>query len=323
MQNHALVNLAQQPVRRIISRLVTESSSIFGEYNADDYQTLVAVFERLNQEQLNAENVEDLREFIDYGIVAIARRYDLGQAIHPGTMNILIMAIQAFNRADGHPYRFGVEFIEGITPATEDFMVGVVQPMTQNLQLLALHHADWINPVFVAREAARRAREEAPGAETHIARTLAEFRAMGGDQMEAECPLCMEEFIKPSAKRMSPIFMPVIFHKDVKGKWFHPMHTVCVNDVQKEQCPMCRVKVIWPKMMVNRKIRPNSEPTRSVKRSPGRSPTKRSVKRSPGRSPRSPKKRSPGRSPRSPKKRSPGRSPRSPGRSVKRRSADF
>ena len=192
MQNHALVGLAQQPVKRIISRLVTEASSIFGEYNADDYQNLVAVFARLNQEQLNDENVEDLREFIDYGVIAIARRYELGQPIHPGTMNILMMAIQAYNRADAHPYQFGVEFIEGITPATEDFMVGVVQPMTRNLQLLALHHADWINPVFVAREAARRAREEAPGAETHIARTLAEFRAMGGDQMEAECPLFIE-----------------------------------------------------------------------------------------------------------------------------------
>jgi len=311
MQNHALAGLTQQTVKQILRRLKKERSVIFGEYHEVDYQNMVDVFARLNQEQLNDENVEDLREFIDYGIVAIARRYESGWPIHPGIMNILMMAIQAYNRADGHPYQFGVEFIDGITPPTEDFMVGVVQPMTRDLQLLALHHAEWINPVFVAQEAARRAREEAPGAETHIARTLAEFRAMGGDQMEAECPLCMEEFIKPSAKRMSPIFMPVIFHKDAKGKWFHPMHTVCVNDVQKEQCPMCRVKVMWPKMMVNRKIRPNSEPTRSVKRSP----TKRSVKRS--------VKRSPGRSPRSPKKRSPGRSPRSPGRSVKRRSADF
>ena len=324
MQNHALVGLAQQPVKRIISRLVTEASSIFGEYNEDDYQNLVAVFARLNQEQLNDENVEDLREFIDYGVIAIARRYELGQPIHPGTMNILMMAIQAYNRADGHPYQFGVEFIEGITPATEDFMVGVVQPMTRNLQLLALHHADWINPVFVAREAARRAREEAPGAETRIARTLAEFRAMGGDQMEEECPLCMEEFIERPAKGRGPVFMPVVFHKDEKGKWFHPMHTVCVNDVQKEQCPMCRVKVIWPKMMANRKTRrPNSEPTpgRSVKRSPTkRSPTKRSVKRSPKSPGRSPK--SPGRSPKSPG-RSPGRSVKRRSPSVKRRSADF
>jgi hypothetical protein len=286
MQNHALVNLAQQPVKRIISRLVTEASPIFGEYNEADYQNLIAVFERLNQAQLNDENVEDLREFIDYGIIAIARRYDLGQPIHPGTMNILIMAIQAFNRAYGHPYQFGVEFIEGITPATEDFMVGVVQPMTQNLQLLALHHAEWINPVFVAREAARRAREEAPGAETRVVRTLAQFRSMGGDAMEAECPVCMEEFIeveRPAdpnkSKRMkrSPIFMPVVFHKDEKGKWFHPMHTVCATDAKKDECPMCRVKVIWPKIVATRKTRrPNSEPTRSMKRSSmKRSSTKR------------------------------------------------
>ena len=303
MQNMFLRGLAYEPVNMIIRRLNTERGIIFGEYSELDYQTLIAVFARLNQAQLNDENVEDLREFIDYGIITIARRYDDGQAIHPGTMNTLIMAIQAFNQADGHPYQFGVEFIEGITPATEDFMVGVVQPMTRNLQLLALHHADWINPVIVAREAARRAREKAPGAETHVARTLAGFKAMGGgDQME--CPICMEEFIERPVKGRGPVFMPVVFHKDVKGKWFHPMHTACVNDVvQKDQCPVCRVKVMWPKMMANRKIRPNSEPTpgRSVKRSPGRS-----VKRSPGRS----------------VKRSPNRSvKRSP--SFKRRSADF
>lgn len=306
MQNHALAGLAQQTVKQILRRLKTERSVIFGEYHEVDYQNMVDVFARLNQEQLNDVNVEDLREFIDYGIVAIARRYENGWPIHPGTMNILMMAIQAYNRADGHPYQFGVEFIEGITPATEDFMVGVVQPMTRNLQLLALHHADWINPEFAAQEAARRAREEAPGAETHIARTLAEFRAMGGDQMEAECPVCMEEFIERPAKGRGAVFMPVVFHKDEKGKWFHPMHTVCVNDVKKEECPMCRVKVIWPRMMLTRKParRPNSDPTprRSVRRSPGRSPTKLSVKRSFGRSPKSYKKRS---------------------SSVKRRSADF
>jgi len=307
--NHNFVNLAQQPVKRIISRLVTEASWIFTVYDERDYRNLETVFERLNQAQLNAENAEDLREFIDYGIGMIARRYDLGQTIHPGTMNILIMAIQAFNRANGFPYQFGVEFIGNISPQTEDFMTEIVQPMTQNLQLLALHHADWINPLFVEREAARRAREEAPGEETRIVRTLAEFRAMG-DAMESECPICMGEFIEverpedPKSKRMrrSPVFMPVVFHKDEKGKWFHPMHTACITDVKKDECPMCRVKVIWPKMMLSPKTRrrPNSEPTpgRSVRRSPGRS-----VKRSPRSS-----------------KRSPGRSPK---RSVKRRSADF
>ena len=322
MQNLFLRGLAAEPVKTIIQRLITERGIIFGEYHEVDYQNMVDVFARLNQEQLNDENVEDLREFIDYGIVAIARRYESGWPIHPGIMNILMMAIQAYNRADGHPYQFGVEFIDGITPPTEDFMVRVVQPMTRNLQLFALHHAEWINPVFVAQEAARRAREEAPGAETHIARTLAEFRAMGGDQMEEECPICMEEFIERSVKGRDPVFMPVVFHKDEKGKWFHPMHTVCVNDVQKEQCPMCRVKVLWPRMMLTRKPtrRPNSDPTpgRSVKRSP-----KRSVKRSPKRSPKTPGrsvKRSPKRSPKTP-----GRSPKTPGRSpsFKRRSADF
>lgn len=242
---------------------MNQASDIFGEFNDTDYQNLVAVFARLRSDpNLNEEHADRLREFIDDGIVAIARRYENGQPIHPRTLNILMMAIQLFNQADGHPYQFRVEFIEGITPLTEEFMVGVVQPMTQNLQLLALHHAPWVNPIHVAREAARRAREEEPGAETHIARTLAEFRAMGGHAMEAECPLCMEEFIERPAKGRPPVFMPVVFHKDEKGKWFHPMHTVCVDDVKKEECPMCRVKVIWPKMMLSRKTRrPGSDPT--------------------------------------------------------------
>ena len=300
MQNYTLVNLANSSTNNIIRRLVNQSGEIFGEFNVADYHNLVDVFHRLrNDASLNEEHADRLREFIDYGIVAIAHRYDRGQEIHPGTMNILIMAIQVYNQGAGYQYEFGAEFIEDITPPTEDFMTEVVQPIVQNLQLFALHHAAWINPVHVARHAARRAAEEAPGAETRIARTLTEFRAMGGDAMESECPICMEEFIERSVKGRSPVFMPVVFHKDEKGKWFHPVHTVCVKDLP-AKCPMCRTKVIWPKMKTTRQTRrrPNSAPTgRSAKRSPN--------KKSPGRSPGS----SPGRSAkRSPNKKSPGRS---------------
>ena len=298
MQNNNIRDLAQHmdryPIKIIIKSLVTECSSIFGEYNDANYQNIVAVFARLNRvNRLTEENVDDLIEFIDGGIVKIARRYERGEEIHPGTLNILIMAIQAHNQVSEHPYRFGVEFIENITPETAEFMVEIVQPITQNLLPFALHHAPWVNPVSVAREAARRAREEAPGAETHIARTLAKFRAMGGP-MEAACPVCMEEFIeierpqdpkKSKGMRRSPLFMPVVFHKDAKGKWFHPMHTACINDLKKEECPMCREKVIWPEMKATRKTgRPNSSPTRR-RSSPGRrSNPGRSAKRSRGRS---------------------------------------
>ena len=298
MRNTNIKDLAQNvdryPIKLIIKRLITENDSIFsGDYDDTDYQNLVAVFARLNQVRLTEENAESLRDFIDDGIIRIARRYNNGGEIHPGTMNILIMAIQAHNQVSEHPYRFGVEFIENITPETAEFMVEIVQPITQNLLPFALHHAPWVNPVSVAREAARRAREEAPGAETHIARTLAKFRAMGGP-MEAACPVCMEEFIeierpqdpkKSKGMRRSPLFMPVVFHKDAKGKWFHPMHTACINDLKKEECPMCREKVIWPEMKATRKTgRPNSSPTRR-RSSPGRrSNPGRSAKRSRGRS---------------------------------------
>jgi len=204
-------------------------------------------------------------------------------------MNIVMMAIQVFNQAEGHPeghpYQFGV--IPNITPPTENFMNEVVRPITERLVLLPLHHAEWINPVFAAQEAARRAFEEAPGAETRIARTLAEFRAMGSDQTETTCPVCMENFIEHNPKGRPPVFMPVIFHKDEKGKWFHPMHTACVDDVKKEACPMCRNKIVWPEkfdpasvinfkdlMLIQKKRHPNSEP-------PVRKSLKRSVKRLP------------------------------------------
>lgn len=302
--NVRLVDLANQPTRQIIRILTNQTSIIFGEFNEVDYQNLMDAFAALRD--LNEENIDDLRDFIDYGFRSIFNRYNSGREIHPGTLNILIAAIMAFNRASVQPYRV-VIYDNDDMPETVQFMNDIVRPAAQNLQMFALHHAPWVNPIFVARDAERRAREQAQAAETHIARSLAEFRAMGGHEMESECPLCMEAFIEPSAKGRSPVFLPVVFHKDVKGKWFHPMHTVCVNDVPKQECPMCRVKVIWPKMMANRKTRrPNSSPLRSLKRS---SSSKRStVKRSAVK--RSAVKRSTG-----------SRSPRSP--LIKRRSADF
>lgn len=305
MQNHSylsqhLLSLESAPTKITLRRLINLRSDIFGEFNETDYQNLVTTFTRLGNDPnlfLNDEHADSLRELIDYGICFIARRYDDGRPIHPGTMNIVMMAIQLFNQANGHPYQFGVEFIPNITPPTEDFMNQVVRPITERLVLLPLHHADWINPFFAAQEAARRAFEEAPGAETRIVRTVAEFRAtmeeaqaatgssVGSDQ--STCPLCMENFIEPNPKGRHPVFIPVIFHKGEKGIWFHPMHTACVANVKEEVCPICRTKIVWPEkfdpasvinfkdlMLIQKKRHPNSEP-------PVRKSLKRSVKRLP------------------------------------------
>lgn len=300
--NDVLDNLANQETNYIIRRLINQASNIFGEFNLLDYQNLMDAFHVLRLRDLNENNIEDLRDFIDSGFRRIFNRYDSGRAIHPGTLNILVAAIMTLNRASIYPYQV-VIFDNDDMPETARFMNDIVRPAAQNLQMFALHHAPWVNPVFMAQEAARRAAEEAPGAETRIARTLAEFRAMGGDQMEEECPLCMEAFIERSAKGRGPVFLPVVFHKDEKGKWFHPMHTVCVKGLP-EKCPICRVKVIWPRMRLSRKSRPrpNSDPTRSVRRSAKRT-SRRSVRLSPN-------------------------GPKSPGRSVRRSplhraSADF
>ena len=270
--NNVLNNLANHPdTNYIIRRLINQASNIFGEFNRLDYQNyqnIMDAFDVLRLRDLNEYNIEDLREFIDYGFRMIFNRYEFGHAIHPGTLNILVAAIITFNRASIRPYQVFI-FENDDMPETTQFMNDIVQPAAQNLQMFALHHAPWVNPVFMAQEAARRAAEEAPGAETRIVRTLAEFRAMGGDQMDSKCPICLEAFIElpedaitSKLRRMSPrhpIFLPVVFHKDVTGKWFHPIHTVCVKDLQ-EECPTCRVKVIWPRMRLNRKTRrrPNS-----------------------------------------------------------------
>jgi hypothetical protein len=286
MQNPHLIGLGNRSPQEIVYTLVSEAIAIFREFNLADYQNLLYIFYQLgNDHNLNDQQADALREFIDYGISAIARRYELGEAIHPGTMNVLMRAIQVFNKAYGHlpgfgRYRFSVEFLD-ITQPTEDFMVEVVRPMTQNPRLLTLDH-----PVFVAQADRAREAARAPGAETRIARTLAEFRAMGGDA--EECPVCMEEFIERPAKGRPPVFMPVVFHKDEKGKWFHPMHTLCTYRLQKDECPLCRVKVIWPKMTLSRKTRrrPNSDSTsrRSARRSPRNSFRRSSSRQSPRRS---------------------------------------
>jgi len=300
MENPRLVNLENQPTNFILRRLMNQTTDIFGQFNHADYQNLVAIFTRLrNDPNLNEEHADRLREFIDDGILVIARGYDNGMPIHPGTMNIVMMAIQVLNQAEGHPegHPYQVRVIPNITPPTEDFMNEVVRPITERLVLLPLHHAEWINPVFAAQEAARRAFEEAPGAETRIVRTVAEFRAtmeeaqaatgssVGSDQ--STCPLCMENFIEPNPKGRHPVFIPVIFHKGEKGIWFHPMHTACVANVKEEVCPICRTKIVWPEkfdpasvinfkdlMLIQKKRHPNSEP-------PVRKSLKRSVKRLP------------------------------------------
>ena len=307
--NHRLLNLANFSPDDILRRLRNLSREIFGEFNVADYLNLVDGFHRLRYDaSLNEDNAEDLRGLIGNGIDEIAQRYERGEEIHPGTLNIVVMAIHAHNQASEHPYQFGA-VIQGISPQTEEFMEEIVLPITRNLQMFNLHHAaPWVNPVHVAREAARRAAEEAPPAETRAVKTLAEFRAMCGDQMDSKCPICMEEFVEevgPSAARSgfrrSAVFMPVVIHKDVDGKWRHPIHMACTHELKK--CAMCRDKVAYPKLIRRLSRRPKSSPLRSVKRSTSkRSTSKRSTsKRGPGRSPgRSPGKRSTGkRSPRS------------------------
>lgn len=155
MQNHVLNGLANTSIKNILRRLTNQATNIFGEFNDIDYQNLSEVFARLRRDAnvLSEYDVEDLKEFIDYGIQTIAQNYQMGRAIHPGTLNVLIMAIGAFNQASRNPYNFVVFHAD--MPHQDDqvyFMNEVVRPAAQNMQLFALHHAPWMNPEHQRRE---------------------------------------------------------------------------------------------------------------------------------------------------------------------------
>lgn len=296
-----VVIVNQSSPREILRTLTNQRSDIFHAHNHDDYLILQGAFAKLmqNANSLNVDNVDDLKEFIEYGICAIARNFGEGRPIHPGTMNIVAQAIQAYNAASpDQPFRFNTE-CQNVTPEGLAFLLDVVLPFVNspNMAQFELHHRPWINEAHEAREAARRAAEEAPPAETRVIRTLAEFKRLGGEGNDLNCPICMDAFVEESGPsharsgiRRSPIFMPVAVHKDASGKWRHPIHALCAEELRK--CVVCREKVEYPKLSAKRRTsrRPKSDPLRSVKRSSvKRSAVKRSaVKRSSvKRSPRS------------------------------------
>ena len=318
MQNHRLVDIAHLSPKLIIKRLINQCDEIFQGFHELDYRNVEAALAKLMQQadSLSEDMTDALKEFIACGICAIARNFGNGEPVHPGTMNIVIQAIQAYNAASPNdPFQFGDQECPNVTVEGLTFLMEVVLPIVNspNLELFALHHRPWTNDAHEAREAARRAAEEAPPAETRAVKTLTEFRALGGEGMERACPICMEEFVEevgPSAARSgfrrSAVFMPVVIHKDMDGKWRHPIHMACTHELKK--CAMCRDKVAYPKL--RRRLtyrRPKSSPLRSVKRSTSkRSTSKRSTSKH-------------STSKRSAHKRITGT--RSP--SIKRRSADF
>jgi hypothetical protein len=79
-----------------------------GKPKNEVYDKLMNLFDRLMHEELelNAENKDTLTRFINNGITNIYSQFDSDSAIHPETLNILIRAIQLYNKANETQYTF-------------------------------------------------------------------------------------------------------------------------------------------------------------------------------------------------------------------------
>lgn len=96
------------------------------KFSDQEYDELMNLFDGLMREKLDAENIDQLEDFINNGIDSIHGKFNAGREIHPETLNILIKAIQVYNRTK--PYRFiEYENPEDLTDPTVFFMNNIVR----------------------------------------------------------------------------------------------------------------------------------------------------------------------------------------------------
>ena len=98
--------LADQSLKMIVRHIMNQRKAIFrGEYDAE-YPHLVEAFNRLRGDagDLNDDLTEDLEDIIKDGICELARRFGDGFPIQPASMNLLILAIRAYNATRKAPF---------------------------------------------------------------------------------------------------------------------------------------------------------------------------------------------------------------------------
>ena len=146
--------LASQSLKLIVRHIMNQRKAIFrGEYNAA-YPHLVDAFDRLRRDagDLNDDLVEDLDTIIQEGICEMARHFGNGQPVQPSTMNVLIVAIRAYNATASAPFRFNDKVpFQNVTTDGLLFLSNVIMKIIKSFdahaeskhELFSLDHPPW------------------------------------------------------------------------------------------------------------------------------------------------------------------------------------
>ena len=144
--------LADQSLKMIVRHIMNQRKAIFrGEYDTQ-YSHLVESFNRLRRDahDLNDDLTEDLEDIINDGICELARRFGDGFPIQPASMNLLILAIRAYNATPNAPFRINDKMVcQNVTTDGLLFLSNVILKLVHSLEahseeeLFSLQHRPW------------------------------------------------------------------------------------------------------------------------------------------------------------------------------------
>lgn len=138
--------LAGLSLKMIVRHIMNQRKAIFrGEYDAE-YPHLVEAFNRLRSDagDLNDDLTEDLADIINDGICELARRFGDGFPIQPASMNLLILAIRAYNATPNAPFKINDEMVcQNVTTDGLLFLSNVILKRIEEQELFSLQQPPW------------------------------------------------------------------------------------------------------------------------------------------------------------------------------------
>jgi hypothetical protein len=138
--------LAGQSLKMIVRHIMNQRKAIFrGEYDAE-YPHLVEAFNRLRSDagDLNDDLTEDLADIINDGICELARRFGDGFPIQPASMNLIILAIRAYNATPNAPFKINDEMVcQNVTTDGLLFLSNVILKRIEEQELFSLQQPPW------------------------------------------------------------------------------------------------------------------------------------------------------------------------------------